>query len=253
MSNQETRDDTLIELYNVKKIYKRGREDVVGIRGVSLVVKKGDFIVVCGPSGSGKTTLLNLMSGMDRSTAGDILFERRNIRDLSEEELTKLRNEKIGFIFQFFNLIESMTALENVMSPLMPNKDLPDKEIENRALQALGTVGMLDKKDSLPNQLSGGEQQRVAIARAIVTNPEIIFADEPIAQLDEENARNIIDLLTGLNQQRRTTIILATASRDLADKLKNVATKMVFLERGDIVEIQERRGNRWVRVSSSSP
>jgi len=239
----------LIELHNVRKVYVRDKEEVVGIDNITVTINKGDFVVIVGPSGSGKTTLLNLMSGMDRPTSGDILFELRNIRDLSEEELTKIRRQKIGFIFQFFNLIESMTAFENVMLPLIPDPDLPDKEIQSRALKALSTVEMLDKKDHLPNQLSGGEQQRVAIARAIVSDPEVIFADEPVAQLDEENARKVLELLIELNKRKAATIVLATASRELANRLKNEANKIISLERGIVKEILEKRGNRWTAIS----
>lgn len=239
----------LIELHNVRKVYVRDKEEVVGIDNITVTINKGDFVVIVGPSGSGKTTLLNLMSGMDRPTSGDILFELRNIRDLSEEELTKIRRQKIGFIFQFFNLIESMTAFENVMLPLIPDPDLPDKEIQSRALKALSIVEMLDKKDHLPNQLSGGEQQRVAIARAIVSDPEVIFADEPVAQLDEENARKVLELLIELNKRKAATIVLATASRELANRLKNEANKIISLERGIVKEILEKRGNRWTAIS----
>ena len=238
--------EIILELHRVKKEYKRGPENVIGVEDISLSVKKGDFVIIVGPSGSGKTTLLNLMSGMDRPTQGDVIFERRNLRDLTEESLTEIRREKVGFVFQFFNLVESMTVLENVMTPLLPDENLPDKEIENRALNALSVVGMIEKKDRYPNELSGGEQQRVAIARAIVTDAEIIFADEPTAQLDEENAERIIEILARLNRQKGATIILATASRELANRLRDIATKIVTLQQGKITEIQEKRGNRWV-------
>ncbi len=241
--------DFIIELIDVKKDYKETSGAIhTALRNITLRIRRGEFVIIVGPSGAGKTTLLNIMAGMDLPTEGQVIFDKRNFSDLSEEERTEIRRQKIGFIFQFFNLINSMTVLENVMAPLLPDENLSEKEIKERALEALSVVGLIEKSERMPNELSGGEQQRVAIARAIVIQPEVIFADEPIAQLDEENARKVITILTEYNRRKKATIILATASRELAENLKPYATKIIYIDRGKIVQYLERVGGGWRTV-----
>jgi len=231
--------EVLIELINITKEYSGKKGRVTAISDLSLKIAKSEFIIIGGPSGAGKTTLLNLIAGLDRPTQGEIILFRRNIRDLDEEELAKIRQEKIGFIFQFFNLIDNLTVLENVMTPLIP-LNIQEEEIVARAEELLSDLGLIGKKNRFPRELSGGEQQRVAIARALIADPEIIIADEPIAQLDEKAGKIVIDLL--LNAKKRgKTIILATASQSLVDSLKKSADKVLWLERGKVVNKSEKK------------
>ncbi len=231
--------DVIIEAHNVTKEYTGKRGRIKAIENFDIVVKEGEFVILLGPSGAGKTTVLNLLAGMDRPTKGEIILFKRNIKDLSEEELAKLRNEKVGFIFQFFNLIDELTVLENVMVPLMV-REIPEREIIARAEELLSELKLIGKKFRYPKELSGGEQQRVAIARALINEPEVIFADEPVAQLDEQTAQNVLNILVDIHKLGKT-IILATASTALTDQLRRVATKVVHLERGHIVKVEALR------------
>ena len=209
------------------------------LEDISLRIKKGEFVIIVGPSGAGKSTLLNIMAGMDRPTKGRVIYMKRDYSDLGEEELAKIRREKFGFIFQFFNLIDSLTVFENVTMPAIPT-DLPLKEIYARADELLAEMKLLGKKHRFPKELSAGEQQRVAIARALINQPEILFCDEPVAQLDEKMADKILNDLVEINRVG-TTVILATASSSVANKLKRHATKLVSLEYGRIKEVKTLR------------
>ncbi|MGQ4892874.1 MAG: ABC transporter ATP-binding protein [Candidatus Njordarchaeia archaeon] len=229
----------IIEVIGVEKKYTRGNRSFTALTGVNLKIAEGDFVIVQGSSGAGKTTLLNLISGMDLPTEGKILVDKDNIVEMSEEKRAEIRRKKIGFVFQFFNLIDDLTVLENVMVPLLPS-DESNRSIRIKAEEALDAVDMLGKKDKYPKELSGGEQQRVAIARALVSQPDIIIADEPTAQLDEENAKKIIDILKRLNLDSGVTIILATASEMVADMFSDLATKIIKLEKGRILEVKEK-------------
>ncbi len=232
--------ETLIELINVTKEYSGKKGRVTAISDLNLKVSKSEFIIIGGPSGAGKTTTLNLIAGLDRPTQGEIILFRRNIKDLNEEELAKIRQEKIGFVFQFFNLIDNLTVLENVMVPMIP-LNIPETEIIAKAEELLSELGLIGKKNRFPRELSGGEQQRVAIARALITDPDIIIADEPIAQLDEKAGKIVIDLLLDA-RKRGKTVILATASQALIDELKKHADKIILLERGKVVNKTGKKG-----------
>ena len=212
----------MITLQNISKIYKTGKEDFYALRDVSLTVEKGDFLAIRGASGSGKTTLLNMIGCMDRCSEGTYLLEGKSVKLLSDEELSRIRNEKIGFVLQDFGLINQQTVLYNVMLPALFSK-LSLGDARKKAIDALKQVGLSDQLKKRVNQLSGGQRQRVAIARAIVMNPKILLADEPTGQLDSETGKQIMDLLSALNEQG-ITIILVTHDAAVASYAKRIIT-----------------------------
>jgi putative ABC transport system ATP-binding protein len=199
----------LIQLKHVDKSYKRGRERLAIFEDLSLSLEKGDFVSVMGPSGSGKTTLLNMLGGLDRPTRGSIVFDNAPIEQLSEGQLSGWRAANIGFIFQFYNLMPTLSAAQNVELPLLLTK-LGRRERKKRVATALDIVGLSDRKSHRPKQLSGGQQQRVAIARAIVADPKLLLADEPTGDLDRKSAREILDMLRLLNTELGKTIVMVT-------------------------------------------
>lgn len=199
----------LIQLRHVDKSYKRGRERVAIFEDLSLSLEKGDFVSVMGPSGSGKTTLLNMLGGLDRPTRGSIVFDNAPIDQLSEGQLSGWRAANIGFIFQFYNLMPTMSAAQNVELPLLLTK-LGGRERKRRVATALDIVGLSDRRSHRPRQLSGGQQQRVAIARAIVADPKLLLADEPTGDLDRKSATEILDMLRLLNAELGKTIVMVT-------------------------------------------
>jgi len=212
----------MITLQNISKIYKTGKEDFYALRDVSLTVEKGDFLAIRGASGSGKTTLLNMIGCMDRCSEGTYLLEGKSVKLLSDEELSRIRNEKIGFVLQDFGLINQQTVLYNVMLPALFSK-LSLGDARKKAMDALKQVGLSDQLKKRVNQLSGGQRQRVAIARAIIMNPSILLADEPTGQLDSETGKQIMELLSALNEQG-ITIILVTHDEAVASYAKRVVT-----------------------------
>ena len=201
----------------VTKIYKRGSEELKVLDALSLDVPEGEFVALMGPSGSGKTTLLNLIAGIDQPTSGGVFVGGKNIAILSEGELAKWRSHSVGFIFQFYNLIPVLSALENVELPLLLTR-LSKKERRERALTALKVVGLADRSSHYPRQLSGGQEQRVAIARAIVTDPLVLVADEPTGDLDAKSAEEILKLMETLNQDFKKTIVMVTHDPRAADR-----------------------------------
>lgn len=219
----------LIELQNVHKIYALDNVEVPAINGISLTINKGDFVALIGPSGSGKSTAMNLVGCLDTASKGEIFLGNHNIQHLSESDLAQIRGKKIGFIFQTFNLIPSLNALENVALPMMFQKVSRSDRL-NKARQLLEQVGLANRMHHLPNQLSGGQRQRVAIARALVNDPEIILADEPTGNLDTKTGHEIMVLLSELHQQGKT-IILVTHNPDLS----KLADKVITLKDGKIV------------------
>ncbi|RLI73905.1 ABC transporter ATP-binding protein [Archaeoglobales archaeon] len=219
----------MLELIDIWKIYKMGVVDVVALREVNLKIGKGEFIVVLGPSGSGKTTLLNLIGGIDTPTKGRILFNNTDMSKLDDDGLTMHRRENIGFIFQFFNLIPTLTAKENVM--LSAELVEKPKDVD----EVLTIVGLKDRQDHFPAELSGGEQQRVAIARALVKNPPLILADEPTGSLDFETGKKVLKVMREINQNEKITFILVTHNTVIA----NMADKIIYLKDGRIDKIVE--------------
>lgn len=208
----------LIEVHNLWKEYN-GKEKVTALKGINLRINTGEFVVILGPSGSGKTTLLNCLSGVDRPTKGTVIIHGTDLYRLSEEERTRFRAENMGFVFQFFNLVPVLTAIENVELPLLI-LGVNRKEARERAFEILRKVGLAHKCDRFPEELSGGEKQRVAIARAIVHNPKVIWADEPTGALDNETGRMIIDLL--MEMKENSTLVVVTHDERIAEKADRV-------------------------------
>ena len=208
---------TMVSVKDVTKIYKRGSEELTVLDSLSLDVPEGEFVALMGPSGSGKTTLLNLIAGIDQPTSGAVVVGGKNIAVLSEGELAKWRSHSVGFIFQFYNLIPVLSAVENVELPLLLTK-LNKKERRERALTALKVVGLADRSSHYPRQLSGGQEQRVAIARAIVTDPQVLVADEPTGDLDAKSAEEILKLIETLNQDFKKTIVMVTHDPRAAER-----------------------------------
>ncbi|MEP7028097.1 MAG: ABC transporter ATP-binding protein [Candidatus Eisenbacteria bacterium] len=217
-----------IEVQNVRKVYRRDRFEVPVLDGLTLSVDGGEFVALMGPSGSGKTTLLNLIGGIDQPTSGSITVDGVNTAQLKSGDLSKWRARNVGFIFQLYNLMPVLTAEENVALPLLLVKGMSGKERKERARHALGIVGLGERLDHYPRQLSGGQEQRVAIARAIVTDPKLILADEPTGDLDRSSADEILGLLEKLNAEFKKTIVMVTHDPHAAEK----AHRLVHLEKG---------------------
>ena len=205
----------LIQLKNIHKSYPLDGFDLEILKGINLEIKAGEFVAIMGPSGSGKSTLMNILGCLDTLTSGEYVLDGENIEHLSGDELAEIRNRKIGFVFQGFNLLSRTSALENVELPMI-YAGIDDKERKERAEKALNSVGLHERMNHQPNQLSGGQQQRVAIARAIVNEAPIIFADEPTGNLDTKMSVEIMDLFSKLNENLHRTIILVTHEEDIA-------------------------------------
>ena len=204
-----TLDDVIVDATGVRKVYDTGRVKVEALRGVDLCLHRGEMVAVMGPSGCGKTTLLNCLSGLDSIDGGDIRIEDVSLSDMSDRVRTRYRANRMGFVFQFYNLMPVLTAVENVELALLVART-PVKEARRRALDALDLVGLRDRAGQVPDELSGGERQRVTIARALVNDPAIVWADEPTGDLDSENAEEITALMRRLNRERGLTLLIVT-------------------------------------------
>ncbi|PRR84636.1 ABC transporter ATP-binding protein [Clostridium vincentii] len=227
----------MIEVKGISKVYRMGKEKVVALQDVSLKIGKGEFVAIIGPSGSGKSTLMHLIGGLDSPTVGNVLIEGQDISKLKDKQLSKYRNEKIGFVFQAFNLENTQTALENVMMPLI-FAGISKKERKQRALKALEQVGLSEFVKHKPNEMSGGQRQRVSVARAIVNNPEIIFADEPTGNLDSKSGENIMQLFRDMNANG-FTVIMVTHNPVEANKARRVIKIMDGQITSDIIKEEE--------------
>ena len=225
----------MIELRDVSKTVQSGTEPLTILHPLTLDIAKGQFVAIVGPSGSGKSTLLGLIAGLDAPTTGTVSIDRVDITRLSEDDLAHLRGEKIGFVFQFFHLIPSLTAYENVAVPM---EIAGARDGRQRASALLEEVGLTDRAHHYPSQLSGGEQQRVALARALANDPPIVLADEPTGNLDTANGRHIMELLRSIHDQRGTTIVLVTHDAELA----SIADDRLLLRDGRVVERSARPG-----------
>ena len=225
---------TILQVHDVRKSYRMGKVVVPALRGVSFEVEEGEFLTIFGPSGSGKSTLLHLMGGLDRPDDGEILIDGSNILKLSDSKLAELRLNKIGFVFQFFNLLPRLTALRNAELPLAI-AGISEKETLERGEKMLKFVGLEARENHRPYELSGGEQQRVAIARALISNPKIILADEPTGNLDTKTASEIVQLMRKLNEERKQTFVVVTHDPRVAQE----AHRTVHLKDGLIETISE--------------
>jgi putative ABC transport system ATP-binding protein len=222
---------SVISIRNLVKTYVVGEVEVRALRGVSLDIRRGEFVAVTGPSGSGKSTLMHILGCLDRPTSGQYVLDGQDVSQMSKDELAEVRNEKIGFVFQGFNLLSRTTALDNVELPLLYGGKLKAAERQKRAMDVLGAVGLAERAHHHPNQLSGGQQQRVAIARALITNPSILLADEPTGNLDTRTSIEVMGLFQRLNVERGITVLLITHEPDIAE----YGTRIVACRDGQIV------------------
>jgi putative ABC transport system ATP-binding protein len=220
----------MIETRNLTKIYKLGDTDVIGAKEINIKIEEGEFLSIMGPSGSGKSTLLYLIGGLDKPTSGDVLIDGVNIVEMEERALCEVRRDKIGFIFQEFNLISTLTAIENTLVPLIP-RGVSDDGME-RGMKLLESFDLKDRIDHLPGQLSGGQQQRVAIARALINEPEIVLADEPTGELDTKSGDELIQLMEEMNRREGVTFIIVTHDPVVSGKTR----RTIFLQDGMIVK-----------------
>lgn len=234
MADRYAMSNPILEMNNIHKIYNSGEVKTHALRGIDLSILKGEFVAIMGPSGSGKSTLMNLIGCLDTPTSGTYLLEGIEISRLSDNELAEIRNQKIGFVFQQFNLLPRTTALENVMLPQIYSGKKPDPEKAKELLKRLGLEG---KERNFPNQLSGGQQQRVAIARALINDPEIILADEPTGALDTASGEEIMQIFSELNKDG-VTIVLVTHERYIAEK----AQRIIHIRDGLIYENEVLKG-----------
>jgi putative ABC transport system ATP-binding protein len=220
----------MIELRQVSRTYAHGPKEIRALSNISLTIRSGEFLSVMGPSGSGKSTLLNLMGGLDQPSSGEIYIDNRPIHGISDDELTLIRRRRVGFIFQFFNLLPILTAVENVSLPLLL-EGTPFARIRPRAESLLQKVGLADRIEHRPEQLSGGEMQRVAIARALITNPAVLLADEPTGNLDSRTSTEIFSLMKGLHREGQTIVMVTHDPR-----AASYGTRIITLRDGSIAE-----------------
>lgn len=225
--------NNLIHLDNIERIYTVGETQVKALKGISYNIQKGDLLAIMGPSGSGKSTLMNIIGCLDRPTSGKYLFGGQEVSTMNKNQLAGIRNKRIGFVFQNFNLLSRTTALENTELPLLYS-DIPSKKSKELALKALAQVGLEGRELHKTNQLSGGEMQRVAIARALVNSPSLLLADEPTGNLDTKTGNDIMAVLKKLNKDNNITIVLVTHDPEVAE----AAEKTIFLRDGEIERIE---------------
>jgi putative ABC transport system ATP-binding protein len=226
----------LLQLTRVSKKYVKGKVEVTALRGVNLTIEKGEFLAVVGPSGSGKTTLLNIIGCLDTATSGDIRYNSENLGTMDEKSLSIYRKENIGFVFQSYNLIPVLTVRENVELPLVIEKKIPPAEIKRKVEKIVTEVGLGDKLDCFPGELSGGQEQRVSIARALVKEPLLVLADEPTANLDSKTAAEIIELMQQINKEQKTTFVFSTHDA----LVQRYAARIITLKDGDIASDERR-------------
>jgi putative ABC transport system ATP-binding protein len=223
---------TVVAAKNLTKVYKMGAMEVHALRGLNVEIKRGEVVSIMGPSGSGKSTLMNMLGCLDRPTSGEYFLDGESVAEMDDDQLADIRNRKVGFIFQGFNLLPRSTAITNVELPLRYGNSNNGRR-RQAAIDALDSVGLGDRLDHRPNELSGGQQQRVAIARALVNNPSIIMADEPTGNLDSKSGDELMELLLNLNKERGTTLIIVTHDPEIA-----ALTQRVIYIRDGVVELK---------------
>ena len=238
----QQKEDAVIQVKDLYKVYRMGEEKVYALNGVSFEIHRGEFCAITGPSGSGKSTLLNMLAGLEHPTKGEIVIAGKHIEKLNEKQLVTFRRERVGFIFQSYNLIGTMDAVENVALPLM-FRGVPKKERMEKADKMLDLVGLSKHKDHRPNEMSGGQQQRVGVARALVLDPEIIFADEPTGNLDSNTSAEVMRLMQKVVRERNQTLVMVTHDNHLA----SFADRIFHIIDGKIVKIEDNRNREEKR------
>ncbi len=223
----------ILKLENVEKTYKLGDVRLKVLNGIDLAIKKGERIAVMGPSGSGKSTVLHIAGCLDRPTKGRVFVDNKDVSKLGDSDLARIRREKVGFVFQFFYLVPSLTSLGNVMLPMI----FSGRQNKERAVKLLKGVGLPERMEHLPSQLSGGERQRVAIARAMANEPDIIMADEPTGNLDSKSGKEVIDYLLKLNKEKGITLIIVTHDKNIA----SCANRIIYLKDGKIIKEERKK------------
>lgn len=234
-------EENIIRIRDVKKKYQMGSEQIPAVNGISMNIKKEEVCCLLGKSGSGKSTLLNLMAGLEKPTEGKILFHKKHIERMNEDQLADFRRQYIGFVFQSYNLLPTLTALENVTLPLI-FQGMPAKERKERAMEMLQAVGLEERAGHKPHEMSGGQQQRVSIARAFVNQPPVVFADEPTGNLDTKTTYEMMDLITGMAKKNRQTLIIVTHDLELSE----YADRIIVLQDGKIERIEKRKREEGV-------
>ena len=225
---------TVLEVKELTKVYGKGENAVTALNHVSFQVEKGEFVAVIGPSGSGKSTLMNLIGGIDRPTSGSVKIDGKEIYGLNESELAIFRRRNVGIIYQFYNLIENLTAQENIILPCLLDHREPDYD---KLGSILNLIGLSERRKHLPSELSGGQQQRVSVGRALINNPAFILADEPTGNLDPDTAWDIMNLLNEINM-RGTTVVVATHAKDIVDKMKK---RVIHIDKG-VIDRDDKKG-----------
>ena len=221
----------MLEAQNLHKIYKNGAKELHVLKGISLKIKQGEVVSIVGPSGAGKSTLLHILGGLDLPSEGSVNFKGEDIYKLSDKGLSQIRNEKVGFVFQFYHLFSEFNVLENVLLPALCSRSKMKTELKEKAISLLKNIGLEERKNHLPSQLSGGEQQRVAIARALINSPQILFCDEPTGNLDSKTGGEVIDMLKKLNKENNMTVVLVTHNEEVA----KIAGTRLYLKDGLLV------------------